>query len=104
LKWNPALLHGKRVEPVYGPLRRFNKESDREMSPEGQCALETGKKIDKYGKFVIELRSLAYAFASDHLLLTQILSEHAKRIDTQEQRLILLENRVYKGDSSPPCE
>jgi len=104
LKWNPALLHGKRVEPVYGPLRRFNKESDREMSEQGQCEKETESKLKKFIAWHIGFEEWAKEMGQKDQMLAHIVLELAKRIDTQEQRLILLENRVYKGDSSPPCE
>lgn len=74
------------------------------MVDKGHCEQETQDKLKEYAKTLIELKNLERAMRSDRHLLAQILLEHAKRIDTQERRLILLEDRVYKGSPTPPCD
>lgn len=77
------------------------------MSEQGQCEQETFHKISKYNRYQTAFKDLEREFREKDQLLSQILLELAKRIDTQEQRLILLEDRVYKGTGSeptpPPC-
>jgi hypothetical protein len=108
LERTAALWTGKRVKTLYGPHRRFERESEAGMSEQGQCERETFHKIAKYNRYQIALRDLQREMQEKDQILCQILLELAKRIDTQEQRLILLENWSYKSGcpqegEQPPC-
>jgi uncharacterized protein YaaW (UPF0174 family) len=90
-------LTGKRVKTLYGPLRRFERESDRGMSEKGQCEKETESKLKKYVQWRISFKEWSQEMVIKDQLLSHILLEQAKRIDKQEERLILLENWAYKS-------
>lgn len=89
------------VKSVYGPLRRFKRGSDRGMSEKGQCEKETERDTKKLLTWFIELEKVEREMKQRDYLVSKIFLAQAKRIDKQEQRLILLEKRVYNHRSSP---
>lgn len=66
------------------------------MSEKGQCEKETESKLKKFMRWHVEFDRWSRERAQKDQLLSQILLEYAKRIDKQEQRLILVEDFMYK--------
>lgn len=102
------LLDVNRVKVAYGAVRRFERESDRSMSEKGQCEKEIESKVNRYNIWHVEFEKWSREMVRKDQLLSYILLELAKRIDTQEQRLILVENWAYKSGcpregERPPC-
>jgi len=70
------------------------------MANKGDCKVVTEDKIKKYLVWLTELDKLNRSLKEKNLLLSQILIDHAERLDNYNRRLVLVEDRVYKSD---PC-
>jgi len=90
----------KRVETLYGPLRRSKRKGDRGMSEKGECVKDTERDTKKLLTWFIELEKMEREMKQRDYLVSKIFLAQAERIDKQERRLILVENWGYKSD---PC-
>lgn len=74
------------------------------MGEQGQCERETESKLKKFIAWHIGFEEWAKEMGQKDQMLAHVLLELAKRIDTQEQRLILLENWGYKSGLPSRCK
>ena len=67
------------------------------MPEKGQCEKETESKLKKFIAWHIGFEEWAKEMGQKDQMLAHILLELAKRLDKQERRLILVEDRLYKN-------
>lgn len=71
------------------------------MAVKGNCEQGTKVAWNEYIKWITDFSDLRHTIRTKDTLLGKILKDHAERIDRYERRLILLEDRVYKGNCLP---
>jgi len=89
------------VGPWKCPRIPRKRRGDYTMANNGDCENVTEDKIKKYLVWLTELDKLNRSLKEKNLLLSQILIDHAERLDNYNRRLVLVEDRVYK---SGPCD